>query len=837
MTAGSGTAPNGVAFGPLLRSLRCSAGWTQEELAERSGLSVRAISDCERGRIRRPQRRSTAALATALGLGGSDLEEFVRAARGGPRPAPPAASLPRPPAPYIMDRAHDGGGEAEEGGERASARPAEDPPATAHPWPPAGPLVSAIGPAQLPRLPAGLVGRARELAALSDAASGPGGVCTVTGPAGVGKTSLALWWAHGAAAAFPDGQLFADLRGFSEDDPADSAAVLQSFLAALGLPRDAVPGDVTAAQALYRSALAGRRVLVVLDNACGSEQVRPLLPGSAGCAVVVTSRHRLQGLAARDGARTLTLDVLDGPESLRLLTAVLGEERIARAPAAARALADACGGLPLALRIVAARLTSHPTWPLEALAAELADERHRLTALSAEDTDVVAALRLSVRALPAPVEPVFALFGLHPGLDLEAHAVAAALESSPATAQQALDHLASAHLVQEWVPGRYACHDLVRLYARRYTSGARSAEALRLLDHYLHAAYAASRAADPAGRPCCDLPAWSPPPSVRPPSPTTHVEAMRWYHTEADNLQAMVQLAHSLGDHRHAWRLTVLLWPLMTSQSHRDWTPLLARGLAAAEAVADPVARSRILVLLGWALTENGRCDEAVSRLRQAVELTDRTGDRCDQATAVTNLGLALARLGRSQEALTHYDRARSLAQQIGDRRTIALALAHSAQLHLTLGSTTQALDRSRKGLELGGTTPLGGLETLLLEIAGTALCDMGRTQQGLALLRRALLCAESEQNILGEANVLDSLALALDRTGSPQQAGEYRDRARTLRSAIRGPAQATAHVDGVAAGKCGEGLLNGLVEGDQALTERLVRAAVSRRLQDGALS
>ncbi|MFI2352490.1 ATP-binding protein [Streptomyces sp. NPDC019443] len=734
-----------MVFGPLLKALRHSGNWTQEMLAERSGVSVRTISDLERGRIRRPQQRSAVALAAALGVAGGDREEFLRVARSGPRLVVPVRAV-EPPGTPLSDR-----------------------------------------PAQLPRLPAGLVGRNQEMAALAEATVvGTGRVCAVIGPAGVGKTSLILRWAHHAAAEFPDGQLFADLRGFAEAEPLEPGVVLRGFLATLGLPHQAVPEDEAAAQALYRSTLARRRILVVLDNAHSSEQVRPLLPGSDTSAVVVTSRNRLQGLVARDGARAVVLDMLDRRESLLLLTAVLGRERMAGASEAAGQLADLCGGLPLALRIVAARLVAHPAWTVESLVGELADERRRLSALCAEDADVEAALGLSVRTLPPPAKAVLGLFGVHPGGDLDAAAAAAALGSTRSSAERALRQLASAHLVQERVPGRYGCHDLVRLYARQQLDRPRRAALLRLLDYYLHAAYVASRAADPSGRPCCDLPAWTPPPPVLPALPT-YRDAMRWYGTEAENLTAMVDLARTLSEPRRAWRLTVLLWPLLTARHHRDWTALLAQGLTAAEELADPVARSRVLVLLGWALTESGRCEEALVRLRHAVELAEGTGDRCDQATGLVNLGLALARSGRTQEAFSHLEKAAALAREIGDERTTALALQSSARLSLELGRLDDALEQGRQALELRATAPLGLLEILLLEIVGAALCGSGRIGEGVPLLHEALARAQAERYLPGEAAVLEHLARILADTGAPARAEEYRVRARALRAGLRG--------------------------------------------------
>ncbi|MEU3988298.1 winged helix-turn-helix domain-containing protein [Streptomyces platensis] len=325
-------------------------------------------------------------------------------------------------------------------------------------------------PRLLPRAPARFLGRERELAALTavlaDGGTGESPLAVVAGPAGVGKTACAVQWAHLCAGAFPDGQLFADLRGFGEGDEAAPAEILRDFLLALGTPPERVPGSAQAASALFRSLVAERRLLVVLDNARSSAQVRPLLPGGPHCATVVTSRSRLDGLVATDCARPVGLQTLGHEEGAALLGAMLGPERVAEDPAAARELVDLCDGLPLALRAAAAQLTARPRWRLARLAAALRDERRRLALLSAEDTGIAAALRMSVARLSADDAQLLSALATNADGHLNASLAAALAGYDPERTQDGLDRLAEMHLVDEEATDVYTISTLTQLFAR-----------------------------------------------------------------------------------------------------------------------------------------------------------------------------------------------------------------------------------------------------------------------------------------------------------------------------------------------------------------------------------
>ncbi|AZS72906.1 SARP family transcriptional regulator [Streptomyces lydicus] len=325
-------------------------------------------------------------------------------------------------------------------------------------------------PRLLPRPPARFLGREDQLTALTavltDRATGESPLAVVAGPAGVGKTACAVQWAHLHAGAFPDGQLFADLRGFGEGDEASPAEILRDFLLALGTPPERVPGSAQAASALFRSLVAERRLLVVLDNARSSAQVRPLLPGGPRCATVVTSRSRLDGLVATDCARPVGLQTLGHEEGAALLGAMLGPDRVAEDPAAARELVDLCDGLPLALRAAAAQLTARPRWRLARLAAALRDERRRLALLSAEDTGIAAALRMSVARLSADDAQLLSALATNADGHLNASLAAALAGYDPERTQDGLDRLAEMHLVDEEATDVYTISTLTQLFAR-----------------------------------------------------------------------------------------------------------------------------------------------------------------------------------------------------------------------------------------------------------------------------------------------------------------------------------------------------------------------------------
>ncbi|MFJ9039703.1 BTAD domain-containing putative transcriptional regulator [Streptomyces sp. NPDC102406] len=642
----------------------------------------------------------------------------------------------------------------------AAAAPEPEPAPTPEPEP----APAADGPDLLPRAPRGFVGRDRELAAITATARREHAVVVITGPAGVGKSAVALHWAHTARERY-DGVLFADLHGFSDEGTGtgdacpETADVLREFLIALGTPPRDLPDTPGALAAAYRRRTENRRPLVVLDNARTAAQVRPLLPAGPGSAVLVTSRLRLDGLAVSELARTVDIGVLDGPASATLLAAATGagaEDRLAAEPAAAARLADLCAGLPLALRVVAARINARPQWPLAPLAEELADEQRRLALLDVDDTGVAAALRLTLLALPADARLLFHHLGDLPGPDLDRYAAAALTATTPADAATALDRLAAAHLVTERTPGRYGMHDLVRLYARgpardhlrlpAPAPGSGTAEPpgeplVRLLDHYVRTTLRAAAVAEPDDRPCC-----APPPDARtdrggPPLPD-RASALAWFAGQRENLTAAAGAAFAAGLDDRAWRLVVLQWPSIVGYVRDDWMPLLETGLTAAVRLDDPDAEARVRALCGWVLTEEGRLDEALEHLERAPALAARAGDPSSEATALINLAVALDRAGAAgPEPLAHLARAAELARAAGDVLTELLALEHRARRLLALDDHPAVLDCTERGLTLPGAggEGLAPLRQTLLRISrGAALLALDRAEEARACLRRA---------------------------------------------------------------------------------------------------
>ncbi|MFI1373554.1 ATP-binding protein [Streptomyces longwoodensis] len=714
---------SGRNFGQRLRALRVNAGLSQEALSHEAGVSVRALADMERGRTRGPQRRTVRALADALGLdraGAGELEE--------------AASLGRPRPCRSAD----------------AAQPSAAGPAAA---------MTTRAPDLLPRAPRGFHGRASELAALTRATAGEAPVCLVVGPAGVGKTALVLHWAHRDPAGPIDGRLYADLRGFSGMGEPAAVEVLREFLAALGVPQERIPESENGAAALFRSLAADRRLLVVLDNARDSEQVRPLLPGGDRCVTVVTSRHRLPGLIVSDSARPVAVDVLAPPDGTALLARVLGARRVHAEPAAALRLAELCGGLPLALRVVAARLAGRPDWSLDSMAAELSDRTRRLSLLDLEDTGVRAALHLTLQQLPAHLSGVFAHLGRHPGTHVDRYAAAALADTDPVAAESALEQLAAAHLLTETAPGRWVMHDLVRLYARSLDAHPDTLK--RVLDHYIATATGAVAAAEPGSEDCFPLPSdFLPPAAVR--RFDDRSAAVAWYAAERDNLTRAVAAADAALLHDRTWRIVMTMWPLIVWRVRDGWAPLLQTALTATRADADEHGEARVLNVLGWVLTEEDRTPEALVHLEAASTLAARAGDAFAEANALIVLAMAQASLGGLEEAAHSCDRAVGLARRIGDRRMERLAAQHLARHQADAGHWQQALATATHALAFDrrpGTTDIP--HVLLLAIKGEALLGLGRRAEGITQLDLAAREAESAGYDDGVVRALTALLRA----------------------------------------------------------------------------
>ncbi|MDA3628530.1 BTAD domain-containing putative transcriptional regulator [Saccharopolyspora sp. WRP15-2] len=590
-------------------------------------------------------------------------------------------------------------------------------------------------PAELPPAPAGFVGRRHELGELdrllAERERGSSLLAVLTGIAGVGKSALALTWAHRVEQEFPDGQLYASLRGYdSEREPLSPGEALTSMLKALGVAAEAIPVELDDRAALYRSLLAKRRVLVLLDNARDSEQVRPLLPGSAESMVLVTSRRRLDGLVVRSGARVLPLETLPTEAAIELLDRARVPGKSASEPAAAAELAALCGGLPLALRIAAARLAANPARGVSDLVHELTDERNRLRALDIDDdadTSVRRAFDISYRSLHPVHAETFRLLGLVPGHTFTADAVAALCDTDPPSAQRRLRTLALAHLVVEPEPDRFAMHDLLRVYARDLLVECDDTGALRrLLNHYLAVADHARRFLRPTRDELNFVSA------LRPPAIADRAQALDWFDAEWPNLIAAVRAAKARGMHDLAWQLARLQFNyLMVRCPWEDWIRVYTDGLESARAAADPTGEVLMSAGLGVAHSRSGQLDEALAHYDESYRVAVANDDASRRAMTQINMASVLFRLKRYDEAKVHCQDALRVYRSLGDTYFEAGALNNLAMVEQINGELEEALAHLREAEALYRAADDLDTLAMVLNNCGEVCIELGRLDDG----------------------------------------------------------------------------------------------------------
>jgi DNA-binding SARP family transcriptional activator/tetratricopeptide (TPR) repeat protein len=564
-------------------------------------------------------------------------------------------------------------------------------------------------PSMLPAAVAGFAGRSRELAALS-AMPGQDGrpvlITVIGGTAGVGKTALAVHWARQHAAWFPDGQLYANLRGFGPTDPLSAAEALRAFLDALKVPATQIPASLEGRQALYRSQLAGKKVLILLDNARDLAQVRPLLPASPTAVVLITSRNELASLVVADGARPITLDVLTLSEAAEMLTRRLGPERVAAEPDAASELISLCARLPLALAIMGARAAAHRSLPLAALATELRQATSRLDALATgeDTTDARAVLSWSYQQLAPATARMFRLLSLHPGPDITADAAASLAGLDPPQTRRLLRELTRGCLLTEHAPGRYALHDLLRAYATEQTHTAddqqtRHQATARMLDHYLRTAHTAALLLEPAREPITLAPAQ---PGVTAERIADSEQALAWFEAEHQILISAVCLAAENGFDACAWELPWALTSFLDWQGHwHEWAAAQQTAMTAAARLGDRARQAAACRLLASACARLADYDRARTFLADCLGLYEQLEDKAGQARTHHSLCWLNVHLSRHADALGHAERALALYQAAGAQAGRAGALNAVGWCHAMLGDYRQALIFCRKSLAL----------------------------------------------------------------------------------------------------------------------------------------
>jgi len=783
-------------FARLLRTLRVEARLTQEELAEAARLSPRTISDLERGVNRTAQKDTAGLLADALGLAGPARALFVAAARG----RAPAADVlsARAGAPAALAAVVTGG----------------------------SPGPSSAVPQELPADVGGFTGRAIELAELGlllpgatpdqgDGVAGPVVISAVSGTAGVGKTALAVRWAHLVQARFPDGQLYVNLRGYDPDRPVSAGEALAGFLRALGLAGPDIPLEEAERAARFRSLTAGKRLLVVLDNAATEEQVRPLLPGSGSVMVVVTSRDSLAGLVARDGARRLDLDLLPESDAVALLTTLIGESAEAD-PAAVETLAGLCARLPLALRVAAELAAARPETPLSELVTELAGEGDRLALLDAGGDPrgaVASVFSWSYRYLPDEAARMFRLLGLHPGPDFDRYAAAALAGTGLAEAGRQLAGLTRAHLIALAKPGRYGMHDLLRVYAAdlaasRDPDRARRAALTGLFDYYLAACAAAMDRIAPAERHYRPDP---PPGAAAIPELGDRAAALAWLDAELATLVAvsaytasngwpgyttrlaralhrylegshapegMIVCGHALNAARdsddrtaQAYELTSIGIFQSRQGHHQQAADHLEQALTLARQTGDLLTQARALGKLGIVHDLQGRYRQAADYHRQALTLAREVGDQLGEVITLTNLGAVYAQQGRYQEAASHQRQALALFRELGDPRGVAIALANLGEACYRQGHYPEAIDHQRQALVVSREIGDRRIEAEALTRLGEVYQRQGQYDQAAGYHQQALILKRDIGDRDGEADALNGAGETLLATGQPGQA------------------------------------------------------------------
>lgn len=595
-------------------------------------------------------------------------------------------------------------------------------------------------PAQLPSVPPDFVNRVAELDRLRGlvANEGGAGVVALASKGGTGKSTLAVRFATEVAAQFPDGQLYVDLRG-ADAVAADPGEVLERFLSALGIPAAQVPAAVEARQALYRSLLSRRRVLIVLDNASDERQVRPLLPGGTSCLVIITSRLSLAGLNV---AGQLILPTLSPDDSVRLLGQLAGSERITAEPRPAELVAGFCGYLPLALQIAGARLRSRPGWRVADLAARLADERRRLDELRIGDLDARSSFELSYRDLEATMAGAFALLSMIPGLDFGVSAAAAVLETSAAAAEDVLENLVDMALLETPAAGRYGFHDLIRLFAREHLAAepdARDAALDRAVTFYRDTAKEWLDRAVGEYQP--------------------HPEALRWFQVDGLNVLDAAEAAYAAD----AW---VIVTDLASCLHHllalhgrsAELQRLLSLGARAAGYSGDLRGEVHCTILLAEKLVWLGRAAETPELYQRCLLLADEMADRALRGWVLVHRGDALRELGEADRARSAYEEALAIDESLEDVAGKGWVMTHLAGALRDLGELSRAERMYREAIVIADGLGNSGFRAWIQTHLCWTLADLSRWDEATDVLNAALGEHQRTEDLVGQERDLQFL-------------------------------------------------------------------------------
>jgi DNA-binding SARP family transcriptional activator/Tfp pilus assembly protein PilF len=674
-------------------------------------------------------------------------------------------------------------------GPSAAARSTEAAPAPHR----AGPGSSSRrAPAQLPADVADFTGRGGHVERLYRMLSEPRrrdnpavAVAVVAGAPGLGKTALAIHAAHALRPDFPDGQLYVSLLGGSEH-PVPPDDVLARFLRDLGVDGARVPVDAEERAAMYRTRLAERQMLIVLDDAKDAAQVRPLLPGTGSCAVIVTSRQRLADLV---GSRLTDLDVLDDSESAELFTRIVGPERVDAEPGAVRDVLATCAGLPLAIRIAGARLAARRGWSVRTLADRLSDQRRRMDEFTAGDLAVRACFQVSFAGLRrrpgGGLDPahVFRMLGMWQGPSIGLHAAAVLVGEPEGPVADALEVLVDAHLLETPAPDRYQLHDLLHAYAAERARADEPPQAVedavhRLLGWYLHTADAAAGVVAPY---LDRVPLEPAEPGSEPLAFTSAEQALDWCEQERAQLVAATRQAASLGLHDIAWKLPVAMRVCLGRLGYRtEWQTSHHIALASTRELGDRVGEAWVLTNLGMVLGEQ-RVNDAIGYFEQALAIHRETGDRRDEARAANSLAFTYVALGRYEEAVAALLGALELQREAGRRYGEGVALCNLGEAYVELGRHDEAIARSQEALAIAREVGSVRDQGYALYNLGRAHLELGRTAEAAELFQQALAIHQAAGDRYGEAEDLQRIGTAHARAGRSEQARETWTRARML--------------------------------------------------------